>query len=260
MTLPPLHGASLAQGKVTSDLDSRSGAPGPWDPGVLIRVWSCCVAWGAVSLGFPVCHVGGGEDPQCPCRDRPLGSHFCGSLFLCRKLGLDLAAVATVRPVHRAACGCCHSNGPGLQCFTCAPGCPLGAEASPDLAPPGQGEGLSPGPDGRPWLCPSSQRECGVGPLLTGPEMQPLLPPRGSAASAAVSQGLHLPWSLCVLGLLSLSRALDCARTRSWGPSAVGKPLSPPRASHKQRDPAGSLKPPSQAELLLPTPIGMLKH
>lgn len=140
-------------------------------------------------------------------------------------------------------------------------GAPWVAEAGPDLAPPGQGEGLSPGPDRRPWACPSSQRECRVGPLLTGPEMQPLLPPRGSAASAAVSQGLHLSWSLCVLGLLlSLSRALDCVRTRSWGPSAVGKPLPPSSISHKQRDPAGSLKPPSRAELLLPTPIGMLKH
>ena len=140
-------------------------------------------------------------------------------------------------------------------------GAPWVTEASPNLAPPGQGEGLSPGPDGRPRACPSSQCDCRVGPLLTGPEMQPLLPPCGSAASAAVSHGLHLPWSLCILGLLpSLSQALDCARTRSWGLSAVGKPLPPSRASHKQRDPAGSLKPLSWAELLLPTPIGMLKH
>ena len=99
-------------------------------------------------------------------------------------------------------------------------------EAGPDLAPPGQGEGLSPGPDRRPRACLSSEHEYGVWPLLTGPEMQPLFLPCGCWVLAAVSHGLHLPWSLCVLGLLSLSRALDCARPRSWGPFAVGKPLS----------------------------------
>lgn len=104
-------------------------------------------------------------------------------------------------------------------------GAPWVTEAGPDLAPPGQGEGLSPGPDRRPQACLSSERKCGVGPLLTGPEMQLLLLPCGCWVLAAVSHVLHLPWSLYFLGLLSLSRALDCARTRSWVPSAVGKPV-----------------------------------
>lgn len=41
-------------------------------------------------------------------------------------------------------------------------GAPWVTEAGPDLAPPGQGEGLSPGPDRRPWVCLSSEREYGA--------------------------------------------------------------------------------------------------
>ena len=41
-------------------------------------------------------------------------------------------------------------------------GAPWVTEAGPDLAPPGQGEGLSPGPDRRPRVCLSSEREYGA--------------------------------------------------------------------------------------------------
>lgn len=78
--------------------------------------------------------------------------------------------------------------------------------------------------------------------------MQPLLLPCGCWVLAAVSHVLHLPWSLYFLGLLSLSRARLC-ENQILGSLCCGQARSPLDVSHKQRDPTGSLKPPSWAEL-----------